>query len=56
MVDAGIKANQATNDFANNWSLGNFDLGGADREQGSMVDIGPYESTPETPIFKNGFE
>ena len=56
LIDQGIKPNQATNDFANNWLLGNFDLVGGMREQGNKVDIGAIELTPETPIFMNGFE
>lgn len=55
-VNSGRKANQVTNDFANNWLLGDRDVAGAEREQGIRVDMGAYESTPEVPIFENGFE
>lgn len=42
--------------FESLWDLGTFDLPGNVRKQDGRVDIGAYESSPEVPIFKNGFE
>ena len=42
--------------FSLNWSLGLVDLTGNLRNQGIKVDIGAYESSPEIPIFVNGFD
>ena len=55
-VNAGKKPHQTAIDFPNSWLLGDRDVAGADREQGLKVDMGAFESTPEIPIFKNGFE
>ena len=42
--------------FQSAWSLGDVDLLGNERLQDGKVDIGAYESSPEIPIFANGFE
>jgi len=59
LVNAGIK--QPTfvpipTPFDDDWNVGLFDFYRGDRIQNGKVDIGAVETTPEVPIFMDGFE